>query len=156
MIISMHAANKALVRMQTSLCFDCTAQLGRQVQKIEMDLQTLKLTIISAIGQYPFFVLGFYIILKMLGVSDSLFKRSLFRSSLYAGLLIVIALLLFILVPILINWTPLLATIAFVVIIPRYLILKNWQAVIIPFGIYVFGNLGVALILMLIFEIYAN
>jgi hypothetical protein len=121
-----------------------------------MDLQTLKLTIISALGQYPFFVLGFYIILKMLGISDSLFKRSLFLSSLYAGLLIVIAVLLFILIPILSNWTPLLAAIAFVVIIPKYLILKNWQAITIPLGIYMFGNLGVAFTLMLIFKIFAR
>lgn len=121
-----------------------------------MEIHSLKYWILASLGQFPFFVLGFFITLKMLGVTDKVLKRSSFLSLLFVGLLVIIGGVLSLLIPILIGWTPLLAAIAFILLIPRYLTLKNWQAIVIPFGIYMFGNLGLVVILMGIFNLFAT
>ena len=120
-----------------------------------METPSIKMIVVMTVSLLPFFVGGFYIVLRMLRVKEKAWQRSLLLAAIFTSLLLVIGLILNVALPVLSAWSPLLSVIIFVAIIPKYLTLRPWQAVAIPFGVYMFGHLGIALTLMAIFNAFA-
>ncbi|GLP98634.1 hypothetical protein GCM10007891_04880 [Methylophaga thalassica] len=121
-----------------------------------MDVLSHKQLLIATISLFPYSIVGFYVVLRLLNVKEELLKRSVFLSLLFTGLLLFIRVSLALTIPILSGWATVITAVAFALIIPKYLTLKNWQAIAIPFGVYVFAHLFLALTLMAVFNLVAR
>ena len=107
---------------------------------------------------YPLFLIPiyagiFYVILKWLKVDSFRIKRSFFLAATLAAIELTCNLIVFTLDLNGIANTVLSVGI-FVFIIRKLLILKTWQAVVIPIGVTACGYLVMALLLMVIFQFF--
>ncbi len=121
-----------------------------------MEYDSVKTIITHSIASFPFYVGGFYGVLYLLGIKQDRLKRSLFLAAILMGLSLLINLFLRVVFPIIGGWSPIFISFAFAAILPKYLTLRPWLTVAIPFAVYMFGNIGIILTLMAIFNLFAT
>ena len=112
------------------------------------------LLIIYPVFMIPIYAGMFFIILKLLNVDVERLKRSFVLAACLAGIELFCNLVVFAL-----DLEGLANTILsvgiFVIVIRKLLILKLWQAVVIPIGVALCSYLVVAVLLMIYFQLFA-
>jgi hypothetical protein len=103
----------------------------------------------------PIYTGMFFIILHWLKVDSSRLKRSLVLASTLAGIELFCNLIVFTLdLDGVVN--TILSVSIFVFVIRRFLILKLWQAIVIPIGVTTVSYLIVAIFLMMFFQFFSG